>query len=615
MINASWDRALLDSPLEPFADAVVRLDVQRDPACHVETLHGPVRAALRRAIGEVGASGRASLLLVHGDPGQGKTHELAHLRAEARDYYFLEIPPLKDPTTPFQHVLRYAVQTLIARKEIDRFLWSALRRVTTSVVDAAREEGDDELVKQLAPLLEGRDHFVETFQALARQQPALGVVLGRRGALLPPLSEVDPEVARVLCRIADRDAEAAARSWLRAAELPDEELALLGVRQSLDSEDRCFRALAALARLSQRPLVLCFDQLEATRDLLGTPGVLALFSAVMEVYQQLPVCLVLMCQTQVWADVRPLVPQAALERMGRPLSLAPPTALEAIGLIEGRMEPLWRSAHVSPPYASYPFAKEWVTGFVDEVVPSVRRVVQECAARLGEMRARARVVELSAGGTTQPLPPSRHDPLVALAAEHRRQCEVVRASDDLSQPVMRQQRLRSALERWLRACLAAGRAVAGAQVIDVQSPTRARGPRPPMLLTLTLDGDRRTRVALEVHSDDARSAYAVVERLHHQVCSGDADVGVLLRESAALLKPTAARTLELARTLEPRGGIVYLDEEPALRLVAAELLLDAVSANEVWAGDREVTSEEALTWLTSHAALDAALAPIVSRLR
>src|SRR6185503_17339818 len=103
--------------------------------------------------------------------------------------------------------------------------------------------------------------------------------------------------------------------WLRGAELPDEDLAALGLKASLDNEERCFEVFQGLVKLSPSPVALGFDQLESTSGLLGTAGAAALFHALMEMYQQVPVCIVLMCQTQHWAELRPHLPQAAVERV------------------------------------------------------------------------------------------------------------------------------------------------------------------------------------------------------------------------------------------------------------------------------------------------------------
>src|SRR5206468_4931326 len=120
-----------------------------------------------------------------------------------------------------------------------------------------------------------------------------------------------------------------------------------------DGEDRAFEVVRGLALCSTRPLVLCLDQLESTSGLLGAEGLVRLFTALMEVYQQAPVCIVLMCQTQQWAELRRDMPQAAVERVRVVPPLAKPDPEQAVALIASRLAPRYADAGVAPPYPSY----------------------------------------------------------------------------------------------------------------------------------------------------------------------------------------------------------------------------------------------------------------------
>src|SRR5205823_916199 len=122
----------------------------------------------------------------------------------------------------------------------------------------------------------------------------------------------------------------------------------------------------------------------------------------------------------------------------------------------------------------------------------------------------------------------------------------------------------------------------------------------------------RTRVAIEVHSDDARGAVRVLERLRERIVAGAADAGVLVREADAPIGNRAKRTEELVRSLEPAGGIVWIERDAARQLVASELLLDAVAAGDVMAEGRSLGRDEAVAYLLEQE--DAGvLARVVSR--
>ncbi|MSP63002.1 MAG: hypothetical protein EXR72_22235 [Myxococcales bacterium] len=601
----SHERALLDAPENPFADPVVRLEQRLAPPPHVENFHAATRHELRRAIDAVGGSGRAAMVLVRGDAGQGKTHELARLRAAARHehaFHFLEIPPLKDPGAPFQHVLRYAAQGLIVQKLLARFLWEVLRGVAGTVQDAAIEEGDVATAARVEAALLGGDRYVDAFRVLVRDDPGLPELLARRGRGLPPLEGLDPDFARVLCGIPDPEVERAVGDWLRGEELSDESLRLLGVTRSLDAESRCFEVLGSLVRVSPRPLVLCFDQVESTSGLLGPDGVVKLFYALMEIYQHLPVCIVLMCQTQVWSELTPLVPQAALERIRELPRLALPTPEEAERLVAARLQAVFAAAETVPPHPCWPFSQAWLSRLVIDVRPSVRQLFLRCGDALEVMRQRGRIAELGAEAkVSEERPPRPPTAEVALADEHRRKLGEVEMRDELRVPALRQERVRSAVKQILGGASDAGRAFGGARIAALELPAKPRkGPPPPLVVTAERP-DGKTRIALDVHSGDANGAWRVIDRLLGRVERGEADLGVLLREAAAPLGEHATATQERVQQLEARGGgIEWIERDAAHRLVASELLLDAASASEVWAGDRPVTRSEALAYLLEH---------------
>jgi hypothetical protein len=182
-------RVVLAAP-NPFSDPVARLDAALPPPPDVESIHGHVRAELRRAIGATGGMGRAQMVLVTGDPGMGKTHELACLQREAQRaqqaFYFVDIPPLKDAGSPFRHVLRHTTQGLAGQGQLMRLLWESLRRVAAALREAAWGDGDEALVARLDHVLLGAAHYIGAFAALIEEDPGLGELFYRRGRALGP---------------------------------------------------------------------------------------------------------------------------------------------------------------------------------------------------------------------------------------------------------------------------------------------------------------------------------------------------------------------------------------------------------------------------------------------
>ena len=627
----AWDRALLDAPDDPFAGAIAQLDAALPLPPDVASLHAPVRAALSEAV-LTAAGGWPAMVLVKGDPGQGKTHEIAWLRERERGRaHVLSIPPLKDPGAPFSHVLRHLVLGLAAHRELEPLLWGAHRRAAAELARRAREDGDAATADAVHALLEAGPAFIRVLRAELHAEPALASTLAPRLRALPPWSEVDPDFARVASRLLHAETESLALEWLRGAELPDEELAALGVRRGLDGEARAFEVLRALCRIAERPLVLCFDQLESTSGLLGTDGMVGLFTALMELYQELPVCLVLMCQTSVWAELRGRLPQAAIDRLRELLPLPLPTGEDAAALVAARLAPLYRRAGVVPPHASYPFASEHLRDYARAVRPTLRRVLTDAGAALASLRRAGRITEARliadepATAAAPAVPAQARSPSEPTHALVGASDEVARAfaravvmaeqAAELGSPVARQDRLRSAIVQVLQGAAQRQVRVAGIEVLEVDAPSKPRvGPRPPMVVAL-LDpaSGRRLRLAVDVHGDHARGAPVMIERLQRRLLDRQADAGVLLRESELAFGEQARRTHELLAQLGPAGGVEYLPADAVRRLVAADLLLDAVASEEVVTGGHVVERREALAFLVEAAGVVDAIAPLVRR--
>jgi len=599
-------RLLLDAP-SPFADPVVRLDLEAPPPPDVPAVHASVRTAIAEAITVVARDRRAQMVLVTGDPGMGKTHQLAHLRQRSDGQYVcVDVPPLKD-TSPFGHVARYMVQGLAAAGVLERLLWDVLRQVAVAVRADADEHGDDDVVARIDDALVGSDRFAMAFRSMAQQDPELGPLLYKRGRRLAPLSTLPADFGRVLGRITDREAERAIVDWLRAAELAEEDLALLGLEHGVDTEARAFEVVRALCLSSQRPVVLCLDQLESISGLIGASGVARLFTALMELYQQAPVAIVLMCQTQQWVELRRDVPQAAVDRIRVLPPLAKPTADEALAIVASRLDAVWTAYGVTSPHATWPFAEASVRNLVEERRPTIRGLLLEIDAQLAEMR---RTGDIGAA----PLAPPPIDERSALRAARDRYRRVADERRELATPAFREELLRHAVLDVLDHARQSNAPIGGVRIAMVTNPEKPKvGPRPPAIITLETPAGPR-RLAVDVHSSEPRSTHRVLARLRDLVDEHAADCAVLLREREAPLPESAKRSHELLDELGQRGGaLIWLEEADAMRLVGAELLLDAAGAAEVLVGTRNASREEVLGFLFEDDRLGELLVPLVSR--
>ncbi|MBP8808609.1 MAG: hypothetical protein KBG48_03730 [Kofleriaceae bacterium] len=619
----SLAQILLDA--RPFADPVARLDPDALPPPDVASIHAPARLAIAEAIAVVARERRSQMVLITGDPGMGKTHQLAHLRRRADGQYVcVDVPPLKDLAAPFAHIARYAVQGLAAAGALERLLWDTLRQVAVAVRADAAAHDDDDVVERIDQALIGGEQFAMAFRNLAQQDAGLGALLYKRGRRLLPLSTLPADFGKVLCRITDRDAERAIVDWLRAAELADEDLAALDLRTGVADEARAFEVLRALCVCSTRPLVLCLDQIESIAGLVGADGVARMFTALMELYQQAPIAIVLMCQTQQWIDLRKDVPLAALDRIRVLPPLAKPTAAEAEAILAARLAPVWTGAGARPPYPTWPLPSAYIRAVVDARRPTIRGLLLEADAALAEMRRTGVVVEptvepsVEPGAASAPSTPRPRaetvappDALRAARDKYRRGASERR---ELGTPAFREELVREAVLGLLGGAKAHGQAIAGAEIAVVDLPDKPRhGPRPPAVVTVQTKAGPR-RIAVDVNSAPAQATVRVLTRLRDTVEEGRADCAVLLRERAAPLPESAKKSHELLAELSATGGaVVWLEEDDALRLVGAELLLDAAGAAEVLIGERQASRDEVLRYLLHDDRLGEVLAPVIGR--
>jgi len=213
-------------------------------------------------------------LILHGEPGSGKTHLLQRLRfftqREPRTW-FIYIPPFPGPNRFWRHVLECFFYDICQRsKQTD-----AAGSETADETSGAEGPGQGPLTQIEEALTR---HLVEkpleTTQDLARwwaeicKKDLPGEALFRR--LKPTFDQLtvrfrlDPDVMKVLRHYLSWNHRASAYAYLLGRDLPEEELKFLGVTQSLDDEDRARQAIFTFCRLAGPAftIILAFDQLE-----------------------------------------------------------------------------------------------------------------------------------------------------------------------------------------------------------------------------------------------------------------------------------------------------------------------------------------------------------------
>ncbi len=213
---------------------------QQEAAFAVNSIHQKETEQIEKTLNELKQDGLSRTILLTGDSGSGKSYLLGRLKRNLNDRaFFAYIGPWPDSKYMWRHTLRQTVDSLVCEPE-----------------------GQQE--SQLLLWLKGLSAFRS--QGLAKK------ILGERGLFIKNLRDTYPtgiynarEFFGVLYDLTNPDLYYLACDWLRGDDLSEEDLKRLKVTKSVDSEEAARGIIGNLGKISvdNRPIVLCFDQLDS----------------------------------------------------------------------------------------------------------------------------------------------------------------------------------------------------------------------------------------------------------------------------------------------------------------------------------------------------------------
>jgi hypothetical protein len=560
----------------PFLDSVLRNGFEQ-PLGDVPEIHAGVREKLRASVEEVRAAGALRLQVVTGEPGDGKTHLLATLRAEAEESWLtpgheramVPIEPVRDPDAPFTHTLRALIAGLsrpLAKiplegpsTPIEFILWRILTRAVRSIA------GDGELaeVNRLLPEPEGHPGLVAAW--LRTNWPRVEPALVRGLHKLPSPQHVDADVWTVLCRFPREELSHLVLRWLGGHSLAEDDLSKLGVREPLDGEDRAYLALSTLLHLSDVPIVLGFDQLEGIARLGEDAVSLFLQSLADQLYSGGGRALVvLFCQADVWQGFQKATRRQVQDRLSqRPaLHLAPMSPELGEMLVAKRLEGMWKGLGQIPPHTTFPYPAGFVRRAIAENGLRGPRRVLSWFANLGLTAAPPKHLEV------KPKEPRQ----IAREAYSRIREEVAHETDRSPDEVasVAQGAMATILGR------AAGSVLAGTQVVRAGRAKVGKNRIAGVEAKLAREGMEVTVYTEASNSQNAVSAAATVRRFKDALKK--ADRAFLLRDEKLALPRKAGKDLA---ELGPRAESIQLPSEDAASFTAVERLLNQAAARDI----------------------------------
>jgi hypothetical protein len=581
MMNPSELEALARAQKNPFLGSVLRNGFEA-PQNDVPEIHRAQRDALRQAVEDVRHTGELSLQVVTGEPGDGKTHLLATLRAEAeaswlrpgREQVMVPIEPLRDPDAPFGHILRGLFLGLMrplpfvprdpgaATMPAEHILWRILRRVTCELGALG-----EPLCAEAASLLSQDDlsRYPTTANTILREKWAsLGPRLIREAARLPSMSpdQVDPEVWRVICSFPRERVAPLALRWLAGYSLADDELKLLGVADPLEGEERAYRGLSTLLHLTDVPIVLGFDQLEGVSRL----GEDAIGNFLQALGDQLytsggRALLLLFCQAEVWNQFLGRIQGQTRDRLlqRNPMHLGALTPELGEKLIEARLASMWRGLGETPPHPTFPYPAGLVrTTISAQGLRGPRRVLSWFAQ-----------VGFDAGTAT---PRAAQKPPRQIATE-----EYARIRSELVREGPRPPDEQAVITQHVVADLLTGTgSLGGARVVRAARAKVGRTRISGIEAKIARDGKEASVYAEASNSRHGNSAKATANRLKESLQK--VDRALLIRDEKIPLPPKADTVLKQAAA---RTSIVRLTDDDATSLAAIERLLNQARARDI----------------------------------
>lgn len=197
-------------------------------------------------------------------------------------------------------------------------------------------------------------------------------LLGERGAFVRDMRMSFPsglyqpkDFFGVLYELLNPDNRIVAYDWLRGEDLDDEDLKLLKVKNSVNSEDAAQKMLGNFGKIadSTQPIVICFDNLDnIPKRSDGKPDLQALFNVNTTIHNEKfkNFLILISIITSNWQQNKDAVEPADQYRVNQKLTLRSINLDQAESIWASRLQPLHRQADPAPTSSIAPLTRKWL---------------------------------------------------------------------------------------------------------------------------------------------------------------------------------------------------------------------------------------------------------------
>lgn len=349
----------------PFRASIVN-DPWRALETDVPSIHQSTFERCCEAIRAIRSTGNTTSILMHGEPGSGKTHLLARLRMHIAEEAEADGPG----------GLQEAIFVSVRLQTTAQMIWRHLRRCFVGDLLRRGDDGKSQLERlllhqlSLCGLVKG-DGFLWLKQA--REDFATADRINQ--ALHSLFNEIDPEgkisykLRQIFSYLLLKRHYSEATDWLRGNSLPQSALEKLGFEsqredeergEDLEIDDQDVQIVVALCRLAtlDLPFIFCFDQVEALQpDLQDTSGLSAFGQMIGDLHDNTRCSLLISSVQSTFLDTLStcLPPHnfARASQFGR-LNLLPLSWDEAVKLLQARMNSIPELASLRSEHSDNP---------------------------------------------------------------------------------------------------------------------------------------------------------------------------------------------------------------------------------------------------------------------